>query len=170
MAESRPITAQLLSRLFAEHGSALELFARQCCDCPEDVVQHAFLKLASARTAPADAVPYLYRMVRNRAISVARSAARRRSREQSVSAREEPWFEPTHLEDLDARAAGEALRTLPQHQREVVVAHIYGGLTFEEMAHVMGCSSSAAHRRYQAALNSLRERLKSPCTKTNNGS
>jgi RNA polymerase sigma-70 factor (ECF subfamily) len=87
-----------------------------------------------------------------------------------VSAREEPWFEPTHLEDLDARAAGEALRTLPQHQREVVVAHIYGGLTFEEMAHVMGCSSSAAHRRYQAALNSLRERLKSPCTKTNNGS
>ena len=165
------MTAQLLSRLFAEHGSALELFARQYCDCPEDVVQHAFLKLANARTAPADAVPYLYRMVRNRAISVARSEARRQSRERRVAAREEPWFEDTHLEDLDARAAGEALRTLPQDQREIIVAHIYGGLTFEEMGRVMGCSSSTAHRHYEDALNSLRERLKSPCTeKKTNGS
>jgi RNA polymerase sigma-70 factor (ECF subfamily) len=161
------ITAQALSRLFADHAGALELFARQYCDSPEDVVQHAFLKLVNVRTRPDDVVPYLYRMVRNGAISVARSAARRQSRERRVAAREEPWFEPTHLEDMDARAAGETLQTLPQDEREIIVAHIYSGLTFEEIGQVMGCSNSTAHRRYKDALNSLRERLKSPCTKKN---
>jgi len=165
------MTAQLLSRLFAEHAASLELFARQYCNSSEDVVQHAFLKLVNTHATPDDLVPYLYRMVRNRAISVARSEARRESRERRVAAREEPWFEPTHLRDLDARAAGDTLRTLPQDQREIIVGHIYGGLTFEELARVMGCSSSTAHRRYTEALNSLRERIKSPCTqKKDNGS
>jgi DNA-directed RNA polymerase specialized sigma24 family protein len=55
---------------------------------------------------------------------------------------------------------------LPLEQREVVVARIWGGLTFEELAHLVGCSLPTAHRRYQAGLVALRERLKGPWTHT----
>jgi len=47
----------------------------------------------------------------------------------------------------------------------VVVAHLWGGLTFEEVGRLMGCSDSAAQRRYLAALSALRERLTKPCLK-----
>jgi DNA-directed RNA polymerase specialized sigma24 family protein len=39
----------LLGNLLDQHAAALELFARQWCDVPEDVVQDAFLKLAAQR-------------------------------------------------------------------------------------------------------------------------
>jgi len=49
----------------------------------------------------------------------------------------------------------------------VIVARIWGGLNFEQISEVVGASISTAHRRYEAGLKSLRERLKLPClTKT----
>lgn len=162
--KSKPMDARLLSRLLDEHGRALTLFARQYCDSPEDVVQHAFLKLVRSGEAPGNVVPWLYRVVRNRAISVARSSARRLRRERQVTRRDEPWFEPDYAEELDARAAADALKALPEPQREIIIAHIWGGLTFEQIGQVVGCSSSTAHRHYSDGLSSLRERLRSPCT------
>src|SRR5437773_1965365 len=44
-----------------------------------------------------------------------------------------------------------------------VVAHLWGGLTFEEVAQLAGCSSSTAHRWYLAGLAALRERLGVAC-------
>ena len=38
-------------------------------------------------------------------------------------------------------------------QREVIVAQLWGGLTFEQVGELMGSSSSTAHRLYQAGLN-----------------
>ena len=65
------------------------------------------------------------------------------------------------------RLAAQALGRLPDEQRAVIVARIWGGLTFEEVAEAVGCSASAAHRRYHAGLEALRERLGEPCsTKT----
>jgi RNA polymerase sigma-70 factor (ECF subfamily) len=55
---------------------------------------------------------------------------------------------------------------LPLDEREVIVAHLWGGLTFEQIAAVAGCSSSTAHRRYAAGLSALRERLHVPCPET----
>ena len=52
-----------------------------------------------------------------------------------------------------------ALDELSNEKREVVIARIWGGLTFEEIAEVAEISSSEAHRRYEAALASLRKRL-----------
>jgi RNA polymerase sigma-70 factor (ECF subfamily) len=169
--EPQPATARLLSRLFEEHGRALELFARQFCNSPEDAVQHAFLKLAKLGEASDTVVAWLYRVVRNRAISLARSEARRRRRERRAADAAQPWFEPSYADKLDAQAAAEALKALPQDEREIIVAHIWGGLTFEQIGRVVGCGASTAHRRYKAGLSSLRERLGSPCTtRTTKGS
>jgi RNA polymerase sigma-70 factor (ECF subfamily) len=150
-------------RLVDEHSAALVLYARQWCTVPEDVVQEAFLKLVRQRTAPADPVPWIYRVVRNTAISAARSQRRRGRHEGAAAGQNRAWFLPS-LDGLDARLATDALERLPPEQRETIVAHLWGGLTFEQIAKVAGTSSSTAHRTYMAGLTALRERLGITCT------
>jgi RNA polymerase sigma factor (sigma-70 family) len=153
---------ELLGRLVERHAAALVLYARQWCAAPEDVVQEAFLKLVAQRPPPDNPVPWLYRVVRNAALGAARTERRRLRHETVAAARAPAWF-ADNMESIDADAATAALRALPLEEREVIVAHLWGGLTFEQIAEVAGCSSSTAHRRYVAGLTNLRERLQIPC-------
>jgi RNA polymerase sigma factor (sigma-70 family) len=99
-------------------------------------------------------------VVRNRAISAARSAQRRRRHEAKAS-RPEPWFLSSADAILDAAAVTQALDALPAEPREVITLHLWGGLSFVEIGEVLSCSASSAHRWYQAALQQLRERIES---------
>ena len=154
---------ELLGRLVDQYAAALVLYARQWCSAPEDVVQEAFLKLVAQRTPPDNPVSWLYRVVRNAAISAARTARRRHRHEAAAAAQTPPWFADAETEGLDTAAATTALQALPLEEREVIVAHLWGGLTFEQIAELTGGSSSTSHRRYAAGLASLRERLQLPC-------
>lgn len=156
-----------LGHLIDSHGAALTLYARQWCLAPEDVVQEAFIKLMQQRQRPEQVVAWLYRVVRNAALSAARAERRRRQHENTAAARTPLWFTPSPSTQLDARTASAALQGLPLEQREVLVARLWGGLTFEQIGALMGVSSSAAHRHYQAGLTALRERLGVPCPNTN---
>jgi RNA polymerase sigma factor (sigma-70 family) len=151
------------SRLVDEHSAALVLYARQWCAAPEDVVQEAFLKLAGQVKTPDHPVAWLYRVVRNGSISAARAAQRRRRHEEAAAGRTPAWFIPSEAHGLDEQAASAALAKLPLEQREIIVAHLWGGLTFEQIASLVGCSSSTAHRRYIEGLTALREKLEKPC-------
>jgi RNA polymerase sigma-70 factor (ECF subfamily) len=162
---SGPVGPELIGRLLDRHAAALELYARQLCHGPEDVVQEALIELAGQPTAPRDLVAWLYRVVRNKAISAARSAQRRKRHETQAAGHKRPWFIAAPGDLMDAQVVAAALEDLPVAQREVVVAHLWGGLTFEEVGRLMGCSDSAAQRRYLAALSALRERLTKPCLK-----
>jgi RNA polymerase sigma-70 factor (ECF subfamily) len=153
----------VLGRLLDEHAAALVLFARQWCAAPEDVVQEAFLKLVAQKRPPESPVPWLYRVVRNAALTAARAERRRRHHEAAAAGRADPWLEAQAPTAPDAEAATDALRQLPPEQREVIIAHLWGGLTFEQVAAVADCSSSTAHRWYLAGLQALRERLRVPC-------
>ncbi len=150
---------KLLGRLLDDHAPALVLYARTWCDTPQDVVQDAFMQLVRQPEMPQCAAAWLYQVVRNRAISVSRSAQRRRKHEERSAAEAAAWFVPADDSRLDAQAAAEALSTLPLEQRETVVAKLWGGLSFDQIAALTQTSSSTAHRRYQAALTALRERL-----------
>ena len=152
-----------LSQLLDNHSAALVLYARQWCVVPEDVVQEAFLKLATQRSPPEQPVAWLYRVVRNGALSAQRSQRRRQIHEQSAAAESPTWFVPDESDELDVEAATAALATLPLEQREIIVAHLWGGLTFEQIAELTGLSSSTAHRHYTAGLMTLRDRLGVPC-------
>ncbi len=154
---------QLLGRLLDEHAAALVLFARQWCDVPEDVVQEAFVKLAAQRQPPDCVTAWLYRVVRNGALTAARAARRRRRREGEAAGRAAAWFLPAEGARLDGETAAAALQGLPPEEREVVVAHLWGGLSFDQIGTLTGTSSSTAHRRYLAALSALRQRLKVSC-------
>ena len=153
------IDADFLGQLLDRHGAALELYAAQWYELPEDVVQEAFLELVRQSSVPERIVPWLYRVVRNRAISAARSQNRRKRREHHVQRSAAHWFESNADAELDAELVVETLEQLPAEEREVLVARIWGGLTFEQIAEVTAASSSTTHRRYEAGLKSLRERL-----------
>jgi RNA polymerase sigma-70 factor (ECF subfamily) len=157
----------LLGRLIDQHAAALILYARQWCAAPEDVVQDAFLKLVVQSRPPEQVVPWLFRVVRNRAISVARSERRRQRHEAFAAARTAPWFVADPGRQLDIQTLRAALGELPLEQREVIVAHLWGGLTFEQVAGLVGCSTSMAYRRYVAGVAALRERMGVvPCSTT----
>jgi RNA polymerase sigma factor (sigma-70 family) len=151
-----------LARLLDRHGPPLILYARQWCAVPEDVVQEAFVKLVQLRQPPKEVVPWLYRVVRNGAMDAGKAARRRRRREASV-ARPVCWFVESELEGLDAAVAVAALQRLPEEEREAIVARLWGGLSFEQIGEVAGCSASTAFRRYQAGIATLRQELGEPC-------
>ncbi len=147
----------LLASLFDAHAAALALYARQWSDGPEDIVQEAFVKLARQRPPPDRAVPWLYRVVRNCAIAASRGARRRKRRETLASGRES-WFASAD-DRIDAQDATRLLADLDPETREVIVARVWGGLTFDEISRLQGCSLTTAHRRYRAGLERLHERL-----------
>jgi RNA polymerase sigma-70 factor (ECF subfamily) len=158
------MNAQRLCLLIDSHSPALQLYARQLCSCAEDVVQEAFVKLAGCPREPDHVVAWLYRVVRNAALSAARSDRRRKKYESSIVS--VGWFVPNHESALDAETLQAALATLPVELREVVVAHIWGELSFAQIGSLLNISSSTAHRRYLDGLRALRERLRVPCPKT----
>lgn len=154
---------ELLGRLFDCHAGPLELYARQWCECPEDVVQEAFIRLAGQFPPPEEPVAWLYRVVRNGAISALRSSRRRRRHEADALDGRSIAFVPAVEDRVDAVAAARALESLPIEQREVVVARIWGGLSFQQIGRLAGVSDSSAHRRYEAGLSALRQKLRTPC-------
>jgi RNA polymerase sigma factor (sigma-70 family) len=158
-----PVT---VTRLWNEYRAALVLYARQWCAGPEDVVQDAFFLLARQTAVPENPVGWLYRVVRNRAINAARDSARQSRRESAVAAKAQSWFEADADDRIDAGAATEALKELPPDQREAIVARLWGGLSFEEVARLSGVSLSAAYRSYNRGLATLRERLGWSCPET----
>jgi RNA polymerase sigma-70 factor (ECF subfamily) len=155
---------EFLGRLLDEHAAALTLYARQWCAAAEDVVQEAFIKLAAQRPMPEHVVPWLYRVVRNGALTARRAELRRRHHEQAAAG-SRAWFVLPEAAALDIETATQALQTLPAEQREVIVAHLWGRLSFEQIAELVGASSSTAHRWYVQGLAALRERLGVPCPK-----
>ena len=151
-----------LAPLIDAHAGPLVLYARQWSDSPEDVVQEAFVGLLRLRREPANAAAWLYRAVRHRAIDAGRSDRRRRSREQRATPAQR-WFVEPESDGLIAEEAVNALTELPDDQREVIVARLWGGLTFEEIAELCGSSVSTAHRRYEGGLASLRQLMGVSC-------
>lgn len=156
-----------LGELLDKQGPPLVLFARQWCEVPEDVVQEAFVQLVRQSRPPDNVLGWLYRVVRNGAISAGRSATRRRRHETRVAESHPLWFEPQREGGLDPEAAAAALSELAVADREVIVAYLWGGLSFAALGELIGVSASTAHRRYEAALAQLRERLGIACPVTN---
>lgn len=164
------LTAQMLAELLERHGAALKLYARQWSRSADDVVQQAFIDLAACSRLPDNASAWLFAAVRRRAISQSRSDHRRQRHEEAAAVE---WFKRSKQQQAAAELAVETLAELPLVDREIVIAHLWGRLTFAEIAGLVGTSSSTAQRRFEAAINRLREKLNSerqiiPCPNQRN--
>lgn len=142
-------------------GPALRLFAAQWCRAPDDAVQEAFIDLIEAPKWPDNPRAWLYAVTGNKAKNIGRSEGRRKNRQQALAERSETaWFAPVddssqfHAAELHAALAG-----LDPDDRQIVVARVWGEMKFEDLAQSIGCSVSAVHRRYHAAIEKLRLQL-----------
>lgn len=182
------VDAEWLASLLDRHAAALELFAAQWSDSPEDCVQEAFVQLVQLPAPPDNVAAWLFHVVRQRAISTHRAASRRQ-RHEALAARwvleseegdgaapnramsrrgaaaQDHGIENGHAPaaEFDADELAAALNSLDDECREVVIARIWGGLGFAEIAAAMGLSTSTAFRRYEAGLKTLRDILEASC-------
>jgi RNA polymerase sigma-70 factor (ECF subfamily) len=151
-----PVDAALIADMYDRHAAPLALYARQWTTSADDCVQEALLELARQPTRPDNAVAWLYRVVRNRAMNSARASRRRTGHEQAAASgfagKHNSQLDPTTRVDLN-----DALLMLEPMSREIVVLRIWGGLAWQEIAEVAGGSKSGAQRYYVQALEQLRK-------------
>lgn len=145
-----------LLALYEAHGPALLAYASALLRDPsaaEDVVHQVFLKLLRARIAfDGSGAPYLFRAVRNTALNHIRGQSRDVPLDEATV-----WLEsPTGTRETGL-ALQSALARLPAEQREVIVLRIWGQLTFEEAAGVLGIPANTAASRYRYGLVKLKE-------------
>ncbi len=159
---TKTLTPDDLCELVDEHFATLVLFARQWTGKSpgaEDLVQDAFLQLVKRLPVegwPEQPMAWLFRVVRNGAIDRHRKEKCREQHEQ-LAAEERIWF-ATPTENVDRSEEIEALLTsLTDMQREIVIARIWGGLTFDEIAALTGQSRTMVFRQYGEALAAMRE-------------
>ncbi len=155
-----------VSEWFEAHAAPLVLYARQWLPggLAEDAVQEVFVRLMAQSRPPDNVKAWLFRAVRNEAISQWRSSRRRDQRERRL-ATSEKWFEPGGEELIDARTATEVLQTLPHDWREAVVLRVWGGMTLQEISDLTGTPLSTAFHHYREGLRAVREKMGVPCEK-----
>ncbi len=142
------------------------LYARQWCSDPDDAVQEALIELTQLTEPPTDQGAWLFTTTKRRAINQTRGESRRRKRNQLATDQGESrrngstgsaWFES----DLETREEIDKLQTeleqLEPLEREIIVAHLWGELTFVQIGELVDRSSSTVHRYYQSALTKLRQ-------------
>ena len=156
-----PIDPESLANLWRDHSAGLVLFARARSDWAEDCVQEAFLQLAVLSAIPEDPVAWLATVVRNLAISKFRQESRRRQRESRYANDRTLWFQSDRPfgTGMTANEIQTAMMQLEPTERELIVAHVWNGLTFRQIAAVFEISSSTAHRNFLAAIESFRSIL-----------
>ena len=113
----------------------------------EDILHDTFVKLLSGRySVDSEKIrPWLYRVTRNLCYDHLRRIR---------------WeIRPTEDPELaqDPYAYIELLAHLPKRDQEIVSLKIIGGLTHREIGAVLGISASAAQKRYERAIDALRE-------------
>ncbi len=157
-----------LTTWFEIYSDMLTLYARHWLpeDLAQDAVQGAFVHLMSQRREPDDVKAWLFRTVRNDALTKLRRQTRRSRHGRRLAAERPAWFAGRADDLIDARRAQEILMTLPQTQREVVVLRIWGQLTLEQIGRIVGRPLTTVHSRYKAALAAIKERMQSSCETT----
>jgi RNA polymerase sigma-70 factor (ECF subfamily) len=148
------------------YGLALRILRDEAL--AEDAVQEAFLALwrTAARFVPerGKASTWILTLVHRRAVDIVRREERRRTDalEQSpepdsrVAVDEEAWLR------LQRERVQDALRKLPDQQREAIELAYYGGFTQSELAERLGQPLGTIKSRMFGGLARLRELLGEP--------
>jgi RNA polymerase sigma-70 factor (ECF subfamily) len=154
---------QELERLVECHGRELLAYARMLtrhAEDAEDALQDALLRVAgSPRRHVETPLAYLFAAVRNASLNVIRGQKRRRRREDAASRDGEAVFQEPVERSEELAALNAALNAIPAPQREVVMLKVWGGLTFGEIAEMLGIPRPTAASRYRYALDVLHKRL-----------
>lgn len=150
------IPEAMLSDCLTRWGGPLTAWLRGRCSHPEDLVQEAFCRLYLLPALPDRPGAWLFRVAGNLLREEYRSNARRRVREIRYAPRESVSATSIDPQMVELQ---QAVERLDPSLKDVVIARTWGGLTLSETAEVLGISTTTAHRRYQEALEHLRNLL-----------
>ena len=145
--------------LYRQHGSALVLFAVAITgerSRAQDVVHHVFLNLIEKRSLDraTDKKAYLFASVRNAALNESKL------RDRTVPLDYDSiWFDPPDRDYIGEQNLRRAIAALPDEQREVIILHIWGELTFLQISDLLSISSNTAASRYRYAIAKLRDSI-----------
>ena len=151
---------------FTTYGPRFLLFARQQTKSladAEDVLQEAILRVWKYNKGRGNPSPSsVFQAIRHAALDLGRKDSRRKTREQKsleFNAKEDHWF-IRPLEEMERnRSLLEAMKQLPDEQREALILKIWGELTFEEIGKTLSISAHTAASRHRYALGALRKTL-----------
>lgn len=143
--------------LYRQHSAALVLYATAIAgdrNCAQDVVHEVFMRLIEQGVAGRilDLKLYLFACVRNGLRNETKRLQRNVELDPDLG-----WFVPPERDFAAERNLRNALLALPEEQREVTLMHIWGELTFSQIAEVLDASANTIASRYRYALASLRE-------------
>jgi RNA polymerase sigma-70 factor (ECF subfamily) len=148
----------LVTGLYNQHARVMLAYAASLIpdrSASEDVLHQVFMKLMQGGVQiTGSPIAYLYRAIRNAAFNYRRD----RSREVALEA-DGCLIESPHGLQEAGLALEAALRELPAEQREVILLHVWGQMTFEEAAAALDISANTAASRYRYGLAKLKERL-----------
>ncbi len=149
-----------------EHGSLLYNYARQLHAAEaEDIMQQALIQTAKAvrdGRLPArndDTLRYACTVIRHEAYGSTRRNKQRSNALQEWAAQAPLLTTPDQAAEERCAAAEAALHKLDTAYAEVVILHLWGGLTFREIADITGETGDAVSSRYRYALILLRKKL-----------
>ncbi len=135
----------------------LTAWLRSRCANPDDIVQEAFCRLAQQSITPERIAPWLFHVAINLVREESRRTKRRQQRE-SVVAKTENRISSAS-QSLEAEELRDAVSSLTEELREIVIARVWGELTLAEISKITGHSIATVHRRYEQALQNLRSQL-----------
>jgi RNA polymerase sigma-70 factor (ECF subfamily) len=152
-----------LGSVYDRYAAGLLRYARALLgsiDDAEDAVQEVFVRLArdlDRIRKVEDTRSYLLKATRNAAYGILRGKQRRQRLEESV------------IEDLincppegcgpEVDEILKAFADLPVEQREVLALKVFQGLTFREIAGIIGKSQNTVSSRYRYAVERIREKV-----------
>lgn len=156
-----------LSELLQRHWNSLTSYATgilDASDAAEDIVQEAYIRLWQGRRTwitGGSVRGYLYTIVRN--LCIHELDHRKVRQVWAVTQQGRPRFSPAPDEIYQSneteRAFQKAVSELPKRRREVFVLACLQGLTYAEVASIMGIAVPTVANQMTAALEHLREAL-----------
>ena len=155
-----------LREIYQQCGAELLAFARTLANGnvadAEDIVQECLVRVWQGRRHLAsvrDVRAYLFTMVRNIFLNLARKESReaRRRAQQGESA---PLFVEGPPDDpVEPGKLGGALGSLPEEQKQVVILKVWGGFTLAQIAEILGVPEKTTASRYRYGLEKLKRLL-----------
>ena len=122
----------------------------------EDVVQDAFLKVASLTTPLANPKAYLFRIVSNGCVDFMRHKSRLKPLERVAST-----LTPSRSDEMEAEEEFNRIERLLSHlsepQTEVIRLHIHAGLKFTEIAELLDEPVTTIKSRFASGIEKLRQ-------------
>ncbi len=158
--------ADAFARLFEHYAPRVKAFLMKggadpsvAEECAQDVMVTVWNKAGQFDPTRASAATWIYTIARNRRIDMLRRDRRPEPEELTWG----PEAEPDQLDALalqqDTEKLAEALRQLPEKQRQMIESAYFGDLTHNEIADATGLPLGTIKSRIRLALERLRHSL-----------